>query len=61
MSNDMTEVVNSILVFERDLNTLAGFTVQHDRLPNFFLKEKLPPHNSTFMVKIEYLDQMFDW
>ena len=58
-ADDVTELGKSILKNERDFNTRTGFTAQHDRLPDFFLKEKLPPHNTTFMVKDEELDQMF--
>jgi aldehyde:ferredoxin oxidoreductase len=46
---------------ERDFNTRAGFTAEHDRLPDYFMKEALPPHNITFQVKDEELDQMFNW
>lgn len=60
-ADDVTELGKSILKNERDFNTRAGFTAQHDRLPDFFLKEKLPPHNTTFLVKNEELDQMFAW
>ena len=51
----------SILKMERDFNTRAGFTKEDDRLPRFFLNEPIPPHNVTFMVKDEDLDQVFNW
>ena len=50
-----------ILSAERDFNTRAGFTKQHDRLPRFFYNEPVAPHNLTFMVKDEDLDQVFNW
>lgn len=50
-----------ILSAERDFNTRAGFTKQHDRLPRFFYNEPIAPHNLTFLVKDEELDQMFNW
>ena len=50
-----------ILSAERDFNTRAGFTKQHDRLPRFFYNEPIAPHNLTFLVKDEELDQVFNW
>jgi aldehyde:ferredoxin oxidoreductase len=60
-ADDVTALGKSILKNERDFNTKAGFTAQHDRLPDFFKKEKLAPHNVTFQVKDEELDQVFNW
>ena len=60
-ADDVTELGKSILKNERDFNTRAGFTAQHDRLPEFFKKESLPPHNLTFQVKDEDLDTLFNW
>lgn len=50
-----------ILSAERDFNTRAGFTKQHDRLPRFFQTMPLGPHNVVFQVKDEDLDQVFNW
>lgn len=60
-ADDVTALGKSILKNERDFNTKAGFTAQHDRLPDFFKKEKLAPHDVTFQVKDEELDQVFNW
>jgi aldehyde:ferredoxin oxidoreductase len=60
-ADDVTELGKKILKFERDFNQRAGFTPNHDRLPAFFKKEQLPPHNVTFGVKDEELDQVFNW
>jgi aldehyde:ferredoxin oxidoreductase len=60
-ADDVTELGKSILTNERDFNTRAGFSAQHDRLPEFFKKESLPPHNLTFQVKDEELDTFFNW
>jgi aldehyde:ferredoxin oxidoreductase len=57
----VTELGKSILTMERDFNTRAGFTPQHDRLPGFFKTEKFAPHNVTFQVKDEDLDKVFKW
>ncbi|MBW1777167.1 MAG: aldehyde ferredoxin oxidoreductase [Deltaproteobacteria bacterium] len=60
-ADDVAELGKSILKNEREFNKAAGFTPQHDRLPDYFKKEKLPPHNITFQVKDEELDQLFNW
>ena len=39
----------------------AGFTAQQDRLPTFFKTEPVGPHNITFQVTDEELDQVFNW
>jgi aldehyde:ferredoxin oxidoreductase len=59
--DDVTELGKSVLKNERDFNIGAGFTSEHDRLPEYFQKESLPPHNITFQVKDEELDQVFNW
>ncbi|MDY7037388.1 MAG: aldehyde ferredoxin oxidoreductase C-terminal domain-containing protein, partial [Thermodesulfobacteriota bacterium] len=60
-ADDVTELGKSVLKNERDFNTRAGFTSKHDRLPEFFIKEPLSPHNVTFQVKHEDLDQVFNF
>lgn len=47
------------LAVERGFNKAVGYTAAHDRLPDFFRTEKLPPHNVTFAVSDEELDQVF--
>jgi aldehyde:ferredoxin oxidoreductase len=58
---DVVALGKSILKMERDFNAKAGFTKEMDRLPDYFKKEKLPPHDITFMVKDSDLDQVFNW
>jgi aldehyde:ferredoxin oxidoreductase len=60
-ANDVTELGKSVLKKERDFNMQAGLTAQHDRLPEFFKKESLPPHNVTFTVTDKDLDSVFNW
>ena len=60
-ADGVAELGKSVLKTERDFNARAGFTSKQDRLPEYFLKEKLPPHNVTFKVKDEDLDQVFNW
>ncbi len=59
--DDVTALGKSILKNERDFNLKAGLTAQQDRLPDFFKKEALAPHNITFKVTDEELDQVFNW
>jgi aldehyde:ferredoxin oxidoreductase len=59
--DDVTALGKNILKLEREFNHRAGFTKEHDRLPDFFKKEKLAPHNLTFLVKDSELDQVYNW
>jgi len=59
--SDVVELGKKVLKMERDFNTRAGFTKEHDRLPHYFKKEKIAPHNVVFQVKDEELDQVFNW
>jgi len=59
--DDFVALGKKILDYERDFNARAGFTAKDDRLPGFFKTEALPPHNVTFEVKDEDLDQVFNW
>jgi aldehyde:ferredoxin oxidoreductase len=60
-ADDVTALGKQILKTEREFNLRAGLTAKQDRLPDFFKKETLSPHNLTFMVKDEELDQVFNW
>ncbi len=60
-ADDVTALGKQILKTERDFNLRAGLTAKHDRLPDFFKKEALAPHNLTFMVTDEELDKVFNW
>ncbi|MFO7965543.1 MAG: aldehyde ferredoxin oxidoreductase C-terminal domain-containing protein [Desulfobacterales bacterium] len=60
-ADDVTELGKSVLKNEREFNIRAGFTAQDDRLPEYFVKEALPPHNVTFDVADTELDGLFNW
>ena len=60
-AEDLTEQGKKILKMERDFNFRAGMTEKDDRLPDYFKKEALPPHNITFQVKDEDLDKVHNW
>ncbi|MEW5819800.1 MAG: aldehyde ferredoxin oxidoreductase C-terminal domain-containing protein, partial [Cyanobacteriota bacterium] len=57
----VTELGKKVLSMERDFNNRAGFTPEQDRLPAFFINEKIPIHNQAFNVTNEELDQVFNW
>ncbi len=59
--DDIAELGKTILKRERDFNAAAGFTSKHDRLPEFFKNELLPPHDVSFQVEDEELDTVFNW
>ncbi len=58
--DDVPAIGMQILKIERDFNKAAGFTALDDRLPEFFLIEKLPPHNEVFNVPDDELDKVFE-
>jgi aldehyde:ferredoxin oxidoreductase len=60
-AEDVTALGKSVLTKEREFNAAAGFTKKDDRLPDYFKKEALAPHNVTFQVSDEELDQVFNW
>ena len=60
-ADDVTALGKNILKMERDFNERAGFTSKDDRLPAFFSEEALAPHNVTFGVTDEDLDQVFNF
>jgi len=59
--DDVVALGKKILTIERDFNKRAGFTREADRLPRFFKREAVGPHNVTFDIPDEQLDQVFNW
>jgi aldehyde:ferredoxin oxidoreductase len=55
--DSIPEMGIKVLRAEREFNRKAGFTNKDDRLPEFFYKEPLPPHNKVFLVKDADLDK----
>jgi aldehyde:ferredoxin oxidoreductase len=51
--DDVVAIGVNTLKDEIAFNQAAGFTVQHDQLPGFFLKEPLSPHNTVFDMTAE--------
>jgi len=60
-ADGVTDLGKKILKNERDFNFQAGFSSKDDRVPGFFKRESLPPHNVTFAVTDDELDQVFNW
>jgi aldehyde:ferredoxin oxidoreductase len=58
--DDVVKLGMSVLKDEYEFNARAGFTKVHDRLPEFF-KESLPPHNTTWDLTDEELQQAKDF
>jgi len=56
--DDIGALGQRVLGMEKDFNRSAGLTSADDRLPEFFLNEKLPPHNVVFDVSDEDLDSV---
>jgi len=60
-ADDVANLGKSVLTLERQFNAAAGFTKSHDRLPEYFKKEPITPHNVTFDVSDEELDEVFNF
>jgi aldehyde:ferredoxin oxidoreductase len=58
--NDIAGIGKSIIDTEIKFNKAAGFTSADDRLPEFLLKEPLPPYNEVFDVPDDDLDSVFE-
>ena len=54
---DLQEGWKRLLSIEREFNRNAGFTASDDRLPEFFYKEPLPPHNKVVLIADEDIDK----
>jgi aldehyde:ferredoxin oxidoreductase len=50
-----------VLQAEREFNRKADFSSKDDRLPEFFYKEPLPPHNKVFLISDADLDTTFNF
>ncbi len=57
---DVPKIGQQIINTELEFNRAAGFTSKHDRLPEFFLEEELPPTNEVFGVSDEEIDRVFE-
>ncbi len=59
--DDVTALGTSVLKTERAFNQAAGFTNAHDRLPEFFVTEPVPPHNAVWDFSNEEIDEFWNF
>jgi len=59
--DDFMNLGSSILKTEREFNMKAGFTPAHDRLPDFFSREPVPPHNVVWDFSGDEIDAFWDF
>lgn len=60
-ADDVNDLGKKVLKMERDFNERAGFSSKDDRLPDYFSKEALAPHNVTFQISGQDLDTVFNF
>ena len=60
-TEDIINVVKETLLREREFNRRAGFTVAHDRLPEFFYTEVNPATDTVFDVRQEEINTLFEF
>ncbi len=58
---NLNSLGRKVLETELDFNRRAGLTEASDRLPDFFIEEKVGPHQSTFDIKNSKLDSVLKW
>jgi aldehyde:ferredoxin oxidoreductase len=59
--DDVTALGKSVLKIEHQFNLDAGLSKEHDRLPEFFSKEPVPPHNAIWDFTPEELDTFWNF
>ncbi|WP_045218114.1 aldehyde ferredoxin oxidoreductase family protein [Desulfonatronum thioautotrophicum] len=59
--DDVVALGQKILKMEQEFNKKAGFGPEHDRLPRYFSREPLTPHNVVFDVPSEELDKVYNF
>jgi aldehyde:ferredoxin oxidoreductase len=57
--DDVGRIGKEVLDLERDFNRKAGFTRFDDRLPEFMLREPLPPHGTVWDIADREIDKVF--
>ncbi|MCK5915461.1 MAG: aldehyde ferredoxin oxidoreductase C-terminal domain-containing protein, partial [Deltaproteobacteria bacterium] len=60
-ADDVTALGMSVLKTERAFNQAAGLTNAHDRLPEFFVDEKVPPHDAVWDFSDEEIDEFWNF
>ncbi|MEA1922539.1 MAG: aldehyde ferredoxin oxidoreductase C-terminal domain-containing protein [Pseudomonadota bacterium] len=60
-ADDVTALGMSVLKTERAFNQAAGLTNADDRLPEFFVDEKVPPHNAVWDFSDAEIDEFWNF
>jgi len=59
--DDVTNLGKYILKTERQFNINAGFNNNHDRLPEFFTSDPVPPHNAVWDFSDAEIDEFWNF
>jgi len=59
--DDVVNLGKYILKTERGFNIAAGFNSNHDRLPDFFATDPVPPHNLVWDFTDEEIDEFWNF
>ncbi len=59
--DDVMALGKAVLKTERAFNQAAGLTSAHDRLPEFFVDEKIPPHDAIWDFSDEEIDEFWNF
>ncbi len=59
--DDVIGLGKTVLKTEHGFNLAAGFTKQDDRLPEFFSEDPCPPHDVTWTMKDEEIDEFWNF
>jgi aldehyde:ferredoxin oxidoreductase len=59
--DDVMALGKQVLKTEHGFNLAAGFTSADDRLPEFFHEDPCPPHNVTWTLKGEEIDEFWNF
>ncbi|HIE06876.1 MAG TPA: aldehyde ferredoxin oxidoreductase [Desulfarculaceae bacterium] len=59
--DDVTALGTSVLKTEHAFNLAAGLTNAHDRLPEFFVDEKVAPHGAVWDFSDEEIDEFWNF
>lgn len=56
--DELKNIARCNLILEKDYNRKAGFTIAHDRLPEYFYEEKNPSTGTVFDINEEFIEKL---
>ena len=59
--DDVTELGKKVMKIEHQFNIDAGFNNKHDRLPEFFKSDPVPPHNAVWDFTDDEIDEFWNF